>query len=49
MALRLRISLFVSIGLVLLSAARASAADAPAASRPNILFIAIDDLRDWVH
>jgi iduronate 2-sulfatase len=49
MALRLRISLFVSLGLVLLGAACASAADAPAANRPNILFIAIDDLRDWVH
>ena len=38
------------VAWLLLSGSQASAADQQASqSRPNVLFIAIDDLRDWVH
>src|SRR5262245_51848642 len=45
---RCQLILLVSVGIAVLGAARAHAADAQP-QRPNILFIAIDDLRDWVH
>ncbi len=39
-------ALAVALGLVLVSSAGAQAA--PAAAKPNVLFIVVDDLNDWV-
>src|SRR5215471_2910808 len=49
MLLRRRILLLTAFGLAVLGLANPRAATAQQPKRPNILFIAIDDLRDWVH
>src|SRR5262245_58010311 len=49
MLLRPRFLFLVSLGLTLLGFANPRIATAQQPRRPNILFIAIDDLRDWVH
>src|SRR5262245_21152312 len=48
MLLRRTVCSFVSVAVALAACARCHSAEAQK-PKPNILFIAIDDLRDWVH